>query len=605
MRCSLFVLLTLSMACGSGARSEPPVPSEPTPASGLETHDFHKAAAGVDSPALASVLTAHWERRMQWSPVWATRLGDHRFGDQLDDTSAVAQDQRRATIREELADARSMDASSLSPADQLTLRVFTHQLEQDVAASTCSFETWRVSARSNPVVAINSLADIQPFATAADAQALLSRYRAISAWVDGWIETRRAGLAAGRVANAESVTRTLELVRAELSKPIGDWPLANPEVGEGVDPVATERVEAVQIVDDTVRPAFERWATFLENDVLPKARPAKVAGLHGLPGGPECYTALVRKFTTLEQTPEELHQIGLDQLTTIHGEFVALGGTALGVTELPAIFERLRTDPTLRFETAEQVQAKAVASLARAEAAQGRVLTTPSATKCTVEPIPAHEAPFSTIAYYRRPASDGSRPGTYFVNTHAPDTRPRFEAEVLAFHEAIPGHHLQLAATQGMDALPAFRRNTGVTVFVEGWALYSERLADELGLYSGDLDRLGVLSFDAWRAARLVVDTGIHALGWTRAEAEAFLEANTPLATNNIRNEVDRYITTPGQALAYKTGQLEIRKLRAKAEAALGASFDLRAFHDVVLGGGALPLPILAEQVDAWINGQR
>ena len=224
--------------------------------------------------------------------------------------------------------------------------------------------------------------------------------------------------------------------------------------------------------------------------------------------------------------------------------------------------------------------------------------------ECVIRRVPDHEAPFTTIAYYQPANPDGSKPGEYFVNTYAPQTRPRHEAEVLAYHESIPGHHLQIAISQELPELPAFRRYDGQTAFVEGWALYTERLADEMGLYTSDLDRLGMLSFDAWRASRLVVDTGVHHLGWSREQAEAFLIENTPLAENNIVNEVDRYISWPGQALAYKTGQLHIRKLRGQAEAALGDDFSLSAFHDVVLGSGAIPLPLVEQHVRAFIAEQ-
>jgi uncharacterized protein (DUF885 family) len=222
-----------------------------------------------------------------------------------------------------------------------------------------------------------------------------------------------------------------------------------------------------------------------------------------------------------------------------------------------------------------------------------------------VRPIPAHEAPFTTIAYYKQavPGPQGT-PGIYYINTWAPESRPRFEASALAFHESVPGHHLQIAVARELPDLPAFRRYQDATAFVEGWALYTERLADELGLYATDLDRLGMLSFDAWRSARLVVDTGIHHQGWTRAQAEAWMLENTPLAANNIRNEVDRYISTPGQALSYKTGQIEILALRAQAQAALGPAFSLPAFHDHLLSAGALPLPALRARMEAWIAAQ-
>ena len=212
-----------------------------------------------------------------------------------------------------------------------------------------------------------------------------------------------------------------------------------------------------------------------------------------------------------------------------------------------------------------------------------------------------HEAPYATIAYYRGPSADGKRPGTYMINTYMPETRPRYEAEALAFHESVPGHHLQISIAQELTGIPEFRKHQGVTAYVEGWALYTEHLADEMGLYSSDVDRLGMLSFDAWRACRLVVDTGIHSMGWPRQKAIDYMTENSLLAENNIVNEVDRYITWPGQALAYKLGQREILSLRAEAKEKLGARFDIKAFHDAVLGNGAVALPVLRQQVEAYI----
>jgi uncharacterized protein (DUF885 family) len=214
-----------------------------------------------------------------------------------------------------------------------------------------------------------------------------------------------------------------------------------------------------------------------------------------------------------------------------------------------------------------------------------------------------HEAPYSTIAYYRQPSADGRRPGTYMINTYQPETRPRYEAEALAFHEAVPGHHLQIAVAQELSAIPEFRKHGGVTAFVEGWGLYSERLADEMGLYSSDLDRLGMLSYDAWRSSRLVVDTGMHAQGWSRQQAIDYMTENSLLAENNIVNEVDRYLTWPGQALAYKVGQMEILRLRDEAKQTLGPRFDIKAFHDAVLGNGAVSLPVLRQQVELYSAG--
>lgn len=327
--------------------------------------------------------------------------------------------------------------------------------------------------------------------------------------------------------------------------------------------------------------------------------------MSALPLGEACYAGLIAQHTTLPLTADEVHATGLAEIAKIHDEFRALGSTVFGTNDLQEIFARLRTDPTLYFESEEEVEAAAEDALARAAEVMPQWFGTLPEAPCEVERIPDYEAPYTTIAYYRPGAADGSRPGAYFVNTYAPETRPRHEAEVLAFHESIPGHHLQIAIAQELDAVPAFRRHGGKTAFVEGWALYTERLADEMGLYSGDVDRFGVLSFDAWRAGRLVVDSGVHAKGWSRGQAESWLLENTPLAPNNIENEVDRYIAWPGQALGYKIGQIEVWSLRREAEAALGEGFDVAAFHDVVLDAGPVTLPVLRARVRGWIDASR
>jgi uncharacterized protein (DUF885 family) len=281
----------------------------------------------------------------------------------------------------------------------------------------------------------------------------------------------------------------------------------------------------------------------------------------------------------------------------INEEMRELGHELFGTRDLGKILTRLRTDPKLHFETEESVEAFATQSLAAAKAKMPEYFGILPKADCVVTRVPAYEAPFTTIAYYEPPFPDGTKPGEYYINTTAPTTRPRYEARVLAHHEAIPGHHLQIAIAQELPEVPAFRRHGGRTVFVEGWALYTERLSDEMGLYTDDLDRMGVLSFDAWRAGRLVVDTGIHAMGWSRKQAVDYFLEHSALAANNIDNEVDRYISWPGQAVAYKIGQLEILRLREKAQAKLGDRFDIKAFHDTVLGAGAVSIGILRERV--------
>ena len=317
-----------------------------------------------------------------------------------------------------------------------------------------------------------------------------------------------------------------------------------------------------------------------------------------VPGGADAYRLLARAHTSLDTSPEEIHAIGLAEIERIDGEFVELGARLLQTDGLAATLRALRDDPALHFATRDEVFETAVRSLERANAAIPDWFGRLPKASCEVVRMPEHEEKHSTIAYYREPSADGSRPGQHFINTYAPETRPRYEAETLAFHESVPGHHLQLAIMQELDGLPAFRRFNGCTAFIEGWGLYTERLSEEMGLLSDEIDRFGVLSFDAWRASRLVVDTGIHALGWTRQQAIDFMVAHTALGENNVANEVDRYIVWPGQALAYKLGQLELLRLRAEARDRQGDRFDISRFHDVVLGHGALPLPVLRDVVE-------
>ena len=539
---------------------------------------------------------------MQRAPVWATMLGDHRWDDKLADRSEPALSAARADSRRWLQEAQALEG--LSPADESTRLLFVQKTGTALAVDVCRFETWSFSPRSNPLGRISGVAELHPLSTPADGANLVARVRAFSGTVDTEIGNLRTGIGEGRFATAASTKLVIEMLENELSLPLAESSLMLPAAEEhpGWTPaeLSAFREELEEAVGTSARPALERYLGFIRSEVLPRARGDGKGGLVHLPGGDSCYSALVAKYTTLEKTPDELHATGISELARIHAGMADLGEELFGTRELQDIFSRLRTDPALYFTSEEEVESKAVSALAAAEESMpgffGRLPETP----CVVKPVPSYEAPYTTIAYYRPPPGDGGKPGTYYVNTYAPETRPRYEAEVLAFHESIPGHHLQIAIAQELPGLPAFRRYMGMTAFVEGWGLYSERLADEMGLYSGPLDRMGMLGFDAWRAARLVVDTGIHAKGWSRSDAELFMSENTPLAENNIRNEVDRYINTPGQALAYKTGQLELLRLRGLAEEELGEAFDLPGFHDAVLGGGAVTLPMLERQLGHW-----
>ena len=591
------MLLLLGLSCASPQLPPPPRPPD-TPALNPE------AVAGVSDPALRELLSAHWEATMASSPLWASRLGDHRFDDRLGPVGPEARRAREALSAGWLARAEAM---ALDGADGVTLALFEQTLRDELAEAACRSAEWSLSANSNPLMLATEIAEVHDLASPSDGAALLARYRQLPEHIAASEADLRAGLEAGLSAEVEALRRVLAQLDAELALDPGARAIAAPlraELRWPADREAAWRGQLSRVIEAEIVPALEGYADFLRGELLPAARPTDRPGLSYLPGGEDCYRALIRRHTTLELDPATIHQIGLDELERIHGELLELGRSTLGSEDLPELFARLRTDPSLYFDSAQAIEGAARAALASAEGAIPEAFGRLPQAPCEVRPIPDYEAPYTYVAYYMPVPPDGSRPGYYYVNTYRPETRPRYEAEVLAFHESIPGHHLQIAIANELPALPAFRRHMGMTAFVEGWALYAERLADELGGYSGDLDRLGMLSFDAWRASRLVVDTGLHAMGWSRQQAEDFLLENTPLAANNISNEVDRYITWPGQALAYKIGQRRILALRAEAEAALGEDFELAAFHDALLSGGAVSLPVLDAQIAAWIEAQ-
>jgi uncharacterized protein (DUF885 family) len=575
------------------------------------------AASGLtltfESPALSALIEEHWQWHLRRSPVFATTLGDHRYDDQL---GAVAHGEilvEQRERRELLERAVLLADQGLPPGDRLTLDLLTEQLEGAIGVEICETHLWSVSAYDNAVTEFNLLPEQHEVTGASTADNLLARYRLIPRAIDDMAANLRHGLSRGKTASAESVRRALALIEGQLAAPTAGWALLAPartvagQRGQGMTDEHRQRfaTELEDVVTQWIRPALERYRDVLRDQILPAARTGEAVGLGSLPDGKACYRALIRRHIGFDQSPDALHRLGMAEIEAINREMVALGQKLFGGPEatmtLAAIVNRLRTDRGLYFDTPDQVMAAARQALDAARARTPEYFGILPGADCVVTAIPEYEAPYTTIAYYRSPHADGSKPGEYFINTYAPASRPRFEMQVLAFHEAIPGHHLQLAIAQERKDLPAFQRHGGNTAFIEGWALYTERLADEMGLYSADLDRMGMLSYDAWRASRLVVDTGLHAMGWTRERAEQFMREHTALTETNIRNEVDRYITTPGQAVAYKIGQLEIRRLRARAEKALLAKFDLKGFHDAVLRNGAVTLPVLEKVIDAWM----
>jgi uncharacterized protein (DUF885 family) len=572
-----------------------------TPNDDVTTPDDIPAPAAEAVRALAD---EYWEAKLEASPLYASFIGDHRYDDRVDDLSAEAERRLRTTWAALRERAVALDGR-LDETDRVTRELLIHELDDNIRA----IDLRLAELASDQMQGVHA----ELLITAAQLRApepehatmALDRARQFGRMLDQAADRFREGLAAGRTPARINVERSINQVDGYLASPLESDPFANLAGPEGWDGLETWRGQLTDVVRDDVRPAFARYRDMLRDELLPVARPDDRAGLSWLDEGAELYRALIELHTGLPLTPAELHSVGAVEATeTLPHEYVELGGREFGTTELSEIFGRLLDDPALRYRDGDEILAHARACLDAAREAMGDWFGILPQAPCELTPVPDYLAADAPAAYYTPPAPDGSRPGEYHVNLHEPTSRGRAETASIAFHEAIPGHHLQLAIASELSDLPAFRRlSWGHTAFVEGWALYTERLADEMALYATDLDRLGMLASDSWRACRLVVDTGLHDMGWTRQQAIDYMVAHAPVNRDEIVVEVDRYIGMPGQALAYKVGQREILRLRDEARAALGPGFDIKAFHDTVLGAATISLRVLRDRVAAWSAG--
>jgi uncharacterized protein (DUF885 family) len=473
------------------------------------------------------------------------------------------------------------------------------------ARSDLEHGLWEGNASAGSYVSPQAMVFLSvPAALIDDAEAAgayLARLRGLAGYFDAVTGRYREASRDGRVPTQVGVHQAVEQLEGHLGKDITADTLVSVSLPDGVDRTAIRR-EAAGVVEAEIRPAMRRLLACLQQELLPVARGDDEVGIRFIPGGAEGYRAAVRRHTTTEFSPEQIHQMGLDCLAELEAEWAELGGRVLQTSDVASVRGRLREDPALRFTSSAQIVRMVTDALRRAEEARDAWVPPFEIPDCVIEEIDPVEAGNAPLAYYRPPAAGGLRPGAHCVLTSEPERRFVYEYEALAFHESTPGHHLQIASAQTLTGLPAYRRflDAEVCSYIEGWGLYCERLADEMGLYTSDVQRLGMLSFDALRACRLVVDTGMHHLGWSRSQAVDFMWQHTATTEANVNNEIDRYIAWPGQALAYMVGRREIRRLREAAEYQLGARFDIRAFHQAVLGSGAVPLGVLDQLVTRW-----
>lgn len=565
-------------------------------------HRSHEQIDASDTSAFDSIFEAYWDAQLRRGPEWATYLGDHRYDDRLADYSALSRQLAKRDdanllkfVREVLPDARNADS-------RLNLQLLERTLAERVALTAFPEHLMPLKQQNSPHLTLGMLHTHHPFATPADCLNYATRLRAFNRQVDQLISLMNEGIARGVVRPKITIEQTLPQIEAMIHSDHRDSALYAPAKSLSAEAGGeASRIEIEAATRDAIK-ALTRLRDYLKSTYLPACR--DTCGYCYLPDGKRWYRALARHHTTTDLTPETIHQIGLDELARIHDEMREIMREVGFEGSVQDFIRRMRNDPAQHNKSAEEIVRRHRANLAVSDANLpklfGRLPKTPYELK-EIEPFRAAGAP---AGYYYNAPDDGSRPAYFYINTYAPETRPIYTMESLAYHEAQPGHHLQLALAQERTDWPAFRRFEYINAFIEGWALYSERLGYELGGYRDPHSRFGQLTYDTWRSARLVVDTGIHYFGWTRERAIEFMKDNTGLSEQNIVSEVDRYIAWPGQALAYKIGQMEISKLRSQAEAALGDKFDIRAFHDSLLAEGSLPLSMLADRMHEWIQRQ-
>jgi prolyl oligopeptidase len=551
---------------------------------------------------LHALFDGEWQWTLENAPTFASYLGDKRYNTRWSDLSLDAINRRNQHRIETRVRLKQINRAELSDKDKLNYDLFLKDLESELERFQTRLYLLPINQRGG-IQTADELADFLQFQTVKDYEDWLARLNAFPAYMEQTLALMREGKANGILWSRQVLNRVPAQIDKQIVTDAEQSAFYSPfkKFPAGISESEQTRLKnlAKEAVTTKIVPSYKSLKTYFETEYLPASYPQ--AGIWQMKNGDKIYEFLARDYTTTAMTPKEIHEKGIREVARIRAEMEKIK-TQVGFRgNLQEFFQHLRTDPKFFYKTPDELLNAYRAISKRIDPELVKVFRTLPRTPYGVIPIPDKIAPDTTTAYYNSPSADGSRPGYYYVNLYKPETRPKWEMMALSIHEAVPGHHLQLALQQELGEVPNFRKFGGYTAFIEGWGLYSESLGDEMGLYADPYDKFGQLTYEMWRAVRLVVDTGLHYYKWDRQKAIDFFRDNAAKTEQDIVNEIDRYISDPGQALAYKIGELKIKELRARSKTELGDKFDVKEFHDIVLLSGAVPLDILEKNVGEWI----
>jgi len=554
---------------------------------------------------LQQLSSDFFQNSLDSSPTSAIMRGHKQYFDQIEELNEESFEKETKAVNDFISRLESIDSESLSNREKVTHGMLEFALSSN--KDSLMDRSWEFGAGVSGFTGFLIDYNQQMFIPDSEsADMLLKRLELYKRLFTQIADVQMIGLKNNRVATERNLLRTIDQLENYLGSSLEEDPLLlvnfSPEISEPF--ISDWKEKAKKIIESNIRPSVLAYLEQLKSDHIPKGRSDEHSGIMWIDGGEETYLRALRKYTGHKNiTVKEVHEVGLSEIERLKKEFFEIGENVFpGVSTPEDVLQKMQTEPSMRYESKEQMLQLAIDTIERAYKPLDQWFTVFPKSPCKVLPVPAESEQHAPPAYYYPPLPDGSRDGTYFLNTYKAETKSIFEAESVAFHEAIPGHHLDRTIAVELQDVPEFQKYVASTAFVEGWGLYSEQLANEMGLYSNDVQQLGRLGNDAWRACRLVLDTGMHGMGWSRDKAIEFFRGNSPIEEINAEIETDRYIAWPGQACSYKMGQLKIEELRRKAENELGDKFDIRHFHDEVLCDGGITLPILEKKIKNFIN---